>query len=115
MQQSESLVLLSGSHSQFSPPQENHSHLTQYSNGTHIDTSYPDYQNAIPQRTFIPQTASNTTIEAHNGETPAVNNKHYCPFPGCRQSSKEYAASDLKFVPHTHIHILDANRFLEGI
>src|SRR5277367_5911201 len=98
MQQGDSFVLLPGFSSQLSPPQDHPNPLTRHGDGTHIDTSYPAYQNTTPQCPFVPYSAFNTTIEAHNGRTPVIDKKLYCPWPGCRQSHKEYTAGEFKFV-----------------
>jgi len=103
MQQGDSLVLLPDFSAQLSPPQDCHNSLTQHGNKTHIDTLFPAYQSATPQCFFIPNSAWNTTIEAHNGRTPVIDKKSYCSWPDCRQSHKGYTAGELRLVRPTHI------------
>lgn len=103
MQQDDSLALLPGFPSNISQPQGHQNLFNGYGDGTHIDTSFPACHNAATQSPFIPRTARNTTIQTHSGRTPAIDENLYCPWPGCRQSHKEYTASELKFVPSTHI------------
>jgi hypothetical protein len=115
MQQGDSVALLPGFSSQLSPPQDHHNHLTAYDDGTHIDTSFPPYQNATTQSPFIPDTPWNTTIQTHNGGTSVIDKEAYCSWPGCRQSHKEFTAAELKFVPSTPIFSrFHANKILES-
>lgn len=103
MQQGNSLVLLPGSYSQLNPPQDHHIPFTGHDDGIQIDTSFPAYQNAIPQFPFMTYSAGNTTIETHDGRTPVIDKKSYCSWPGCRNSNREYTAGELKFVRPIHI------------
>jgi hypothetical protein len=103
MQQGDSTVLLPGFSAQFSPPQDRNNSLTRHDDGTHVDTSFPEYQNATPQFPCIPYSASTATTESHNGRTPVIDMKSYCSWPDCRQSHKEYTAGELKFVRLTYI------------
>ncbi|RFU29492.1 hypothetical protein B7463_g6827, partial [Scytalidium lignicola] len=97
MQQGDSVVLLPGFHSQLSPLQGQYNHLTQHDDGTHINTLFHAYHNATPQCPSITYSDWNTTIEANDSKTRVTNKKLYCPWPGCRQSHKDYNAGELKF------------------
>lgn len=100
MQQCESLAPLPGYSSQSSQLQDLHSGLNEYRNGTHIDTSYPIYQNATAQYPFNPHSASNTFIETHSSRAPVTDKYFDCSWDGCGKSYR--TAAELR--KHRKIH-----------
>ncbi|KAE9362768.1 hypothetical protein N431DRAFT_450231 [Stipitochalara longipes BDJ] len=99
--QSESLALLPGFSSPFSQPQDLHSGLDEYSGGTHIDTSFPVYQNATTQYSSNHYTASNTPIQTYSSRTPVIDKNIYCSWDGCGKSHETAAKSRKHWKTHT--------------
>lgn len=101
MQQGESLALLSGYSLQFSQPHDLQNGLNEYSDGTHIDSSVPVYQNPNNQDPFNLYTASNTTIPTHSSRIPMIDKNIYCSWDGCGQFHKTRAESKKHLKTHT--------------